>query len=180
MNQKRYQIIAEVLHDCSASFFNKDFLKLISIEELLDIVKNAKDKRIAFRAAWALEHIVLQHVDFGLKFCNELIHLYCTTNNDSVLRCLSKIIMLITKQNDNIKEEQTENILNKTFTLIEQNDCPVALRCNAYDILFNMTLKEKWIASELTIHLNLDLERNPSAALTSRAKRILKKLERIS
>ena len=181
MIETRFEKIKEALYSYGASDLNKNILENITLEELLHVASSTKDERAAFRAAWALEHVLLNDKILLQENQDEILQIYRVSNNWSVLRSISKMVMELTKHSLHIlSDEQIELTLNKSFHLMENLDCPVAVRCNVYDILFSFCQKEKWVAQELTTQINFDLERNATPALLSRGKRILLKLERIS
>jgi len=184
MDYQKLKNISTALYSYSAVDFNDAFLQQISIQDLLDIITLNEDERAIFRAAWALEHLLLKNSKYLLQYQLECVLIYLDATNWSLLRSISKIIMTLLKKpmySATLHEDHTiGHILDKSFKLIENKDCPIALRCNVYDIIFLAGQNEKWVLSELKTQLYFDLEKSPTPALKSRARRLLNKLERIT
>ncbi|ERJ59771.1 hypothetical protein [Sphingobacterium paucimobilis] len=181
MDNQRFQTISEALYQYGASDLNKDILKHISIDELICVSTSTENQRAAFRAAWALEHILLSSVDLLHRYQKQIATLYITTTNWSVLRSISKLLLELHKASkkglDLPDEDNEEKLLEKTFQLLADTNCPIAVRCNAYDILLAFVVKHPWLAHELRIQIQFDLEKKNTPALSSRGLRILKKLK---
>lgn len=180
MDSIRFNTISEALFSYGASDLNEQILTTISLEELLSICSSLNNNRASFRAAWALEHILIGNRTLLVQQKPQLLYIYSTTTNWSVLRSLSKLVIELTKELKRerkfISEEEEENLLEKTFQILNDVDCPIAVRCNAYDILMAYVPKHEWLAHELRIQIQFDLERSSTPALASRGMRILKKL----
>ena len=183
MHSERIEQIIEALFSQSASVIKRGILRYASIEELLKLSLHPKE-RLAFRAAWAVEHVLLSDDKKDLHhWIAAIINVYKSSSNWSVLRSISKLMMEILQDKDAFSkptEEDAESILNTTFLILENSDCPIAVRCNAYDILVFFAPQHEWIIQELSLRIKLDLERNETPALKSRAKKVLKRLERIA
>lgn len=180
MDDRRFSIISEALYTYGASDLNEQLLKTISLEELVFLCASTRDSRTSFRAAWALEHILIKNRDLLQQTTKKLIESYFTITNWSVLRSLTKLIIEITNESrqhsHSLSEEEEEKLLAKTFNILSDIDCPIAVRCNAYDIIFALIPQHEWLANELRIQIKFDLEKNTTPALLSRGLRILKKL----
>ena len=183
MHPQRIQQITEALFNNSASVIKRGILEYVTLEELLDLSLHP-DERTAFRAAWALEHVLLADGNKNLlPYYSSILTIYNQSQNWSVLRSISKLLMLILKDQttlNSIQESDVENILNTTFGILEDQDCPVAVRCNTYDILCEFVYLHPWLAHELRQRMQLDLEKNEMPALKSRAKKVMQRLERIA
>lgn len=183
MHPQRIQQITEALFNNSASIIKRGILKYVTLEELLTLSLHP-DERTAFRAAWALEHVLQADGSKDLlSQYSSILKIYNQSHNWSVLRSISKLIMLILKDRktlDSMPESDVENILNTTFRILEDQYCPVAVRCNTYDILYAFVTLHPWIAHELRQIMQLDLEKNEMPALKSRAKKVMQRLERIA
>lgn len=182
MQQERINKIKEALYKNSASVVKEGILQYVSIEELFELSLHTTE-RLAFHAAWALEHVLLIQKVILFKNKNQIVSVFAASNNWSVLRSFSKLVMEVQKnkiKHSLVNEDEKEIILNKTFDILENSACPIAVRCNAYDILCYFASTEDWISTELRHRIQLDLEKNNTPALRSRAKKVLNKLERIS
>ncbi|MDR2285238.1 MAG: hypothetical protein LBE37_18645 [Sphingobacterium sp.] len=180
MDKTRFNTISEALYTYGASDFNTAILTSISIDELIFISTSTEVPRAAFRAAWALEHLLLHSPPLLHQYQGQIIDLYTSSNNWSVLRSITKLTIALTKANSKdttlLSDEQEEGLLEKTFQVLAAVDCPIAVRCNAYDILFTLTIKHEWLAQELRTQILFDLEKNKTPALSSRGQKILKKI----
>lgn len=176
--------ISETLYNYSVSDFNENLLKDISIQELIDVVNNNINDRTTFRACWVLEHMLLRQPNLLKEYKIQIINIFLDSNNWSALRSISKLIMALLKNPLRYvfyRDKEIEGyLLDKTFSILSDKDCPIAVRCNAYDIAFMIGLEEEYILRELKTQIHFDLEKSSTPALRSRAKKILKKLERIA
>lgn len=183
MDSNRFQILSEALYSYSVSDFKEQLLATIPLEELLWLSLSPQDQRTSFRAAWALEHILMANDALLLQNKKQVLYTYYSATNWSVLRSISKLVMVLTKelkqQSHFLSAEEEENLVNKTFEILGKVECPIAVRCNAYDILLALASTQTWLVNELRIQIQFDLEKNSTPALSSRGLRILKKLERI-
>jgi len=181
MQQKRIDQITEALYSNSASVIKEGILQYTTIEELYELCLYPVE-RTAFRAAWCLEHVLLNaNKEVLLRRKMQTFQVYSDSSNWSVLRSISKIVMetlnLVVQA---LEEKETELLINKTFDILEDSECPIAVRCNCYDILCTIAENEDWLISELRERVKLDLSKNVTPALKSRAKKVSKKLERIA
>lgn len=181
MLQNRIDQITEALYTNSASVIKEGILQYASIEELYELCLYPVE-RTAFRAAWCLEHVLL-NANKEVLFNNKMqtFQVYSESNNWSVLRSISKIVIeTINLLVQALEEMNTELLVNKTFDILENSECPIAVRCNCYDILCTLVDQQDWLIPELRERIKLDLSKNESPALKSRGLKILKKLERIT
>lgn len=182
MTSNKTEILKEALNHFGASDFNEDLLKEINLHNLLEWSILEKEPRLCFRSSWALEHILLKnnkHID---NIYEELVENYSQVKNWSSLRSYSKLMMwLLSKKNETIilSEYELEKILEKSFKIIEDITCPVAVKVNAYDILFGLIPYYDWLANELKLLIELDLEKENTPALRSRGIKILNKLDKL-
>jgi len=183
MDYQKIKNISTALYSYSAVDFDTDFTQKISIQDLIDVIHIDEDERASFRAAWALEHLLLKDINSLRKYKKEILQMYFASTNWSALRSLSKIVIMLLKNPLvyilYIDEELQGHLLDKTFKLLEDYDCPIALRCNAYDIVFMTGKEENWVLNELKTQIYFDLEKKPSAALKSRGEKLLKKINRL-
>lgn len=182
MDKLRFNTLSEALYTYGASDLNEQLLQHISLDELFYLTDSTQDQRTSFRAAWALEHILFHNRVLLQQNRSNVLDLFARNSNWSCLRSLSKltieILASIKQPSQSISEQETEKILEKTFSLLEHNDCPIAVRCNAYDIIYLLQSKYEGLAQELSVQIEFDLEKNKTPALLSRGLKILKKLNR--
>lgn len=182
MNVQKIKQNSAALYSYSAVDFNSDFLKIMSIEDLIDIILLNEDERAVFRAAWALEHLLLKDAVLLTQHENKTFEMYNTSDNWSALRSLTKIILAIFKNKPSLidsEEELAGIILDKSFRLLVDTECPIAVRCNLWDIIFALANTNKWILEELKAQIQLDLEKNATPALLSRGNKIFKKIAKV-
>lgn len=180
MDSIRIQEISTALLKYSAVDFNKDFLKTYPIQDLIKTLQYSKVDRVVFRAAWALEHLLLQEKQVKTEHQESILNFFTSTTNKSALRSTSKLI-INWLNNDNtslFKNEEIESsVLNKSFELLENPETPIAVRANMYDLIFKLGKKEEALLNELKNYILFDLEKQNSPALNSRGKKILKTLK---
>lgn len=178
MEQSKLHNLSSTLHSCSVDDFNENFLQLISLQDLIDIIFINPDYKTVFRASWALEHLLFQNKNLLLSHRNDIFKIYLQTINWSALRSITKLIIEILKTPSisKLSEELEGHLLDKTFQLLDDKECPIAVRCNCYDLIYLLAQKNKWVLSELKTQLYFDLEKNPTPALKSRANRIINKI----
>ena len=179
MNQDIDHKLIESLYSYSASnHFELSSLNP-SVNQLIYIIENTHTARLAFKAAWALEHKLEKDTVLRSQHYVDLCRIYMHSKNWSVLRSISKMMIGIAKSDSNQLLKQ-EAVLERSFTLIENPDCPIAVRSNIYDILYFFCNKHKDLILELKMIIQLDLEKIDSAAIRARSKIILRKLEGIA
>ena len=151
----------------------------VSIELLLEWSLDEQFPRLAFHSAWALEHLLKGAPSLLMQKASQVQQQYLQSTNWSVLRSYSKLMMVLTADKvwlDDLKEADREDILEKTLALVDQVDCPIAVKVNCWDILSALVSVFSWLGRELQLQIQLALEKNPSPALKSRGIRILKRL----
>jgi len=177
MDKQHKDSLAKVLLENSALDLYGHILKKYTVEDLLALSRQADHYRVAFRAAWTLEHILLKHKDILIDYSRETIDLYLYTDNDSSLRSISKLIIQLLKTAPALfSPEDQEHIISKTFQLIEKENCPIALLVNCWDILYLLSKNHDWIQQELKLHILFHLEKNSTPASKSRGNKTLYKL----
>src|SRR5690606_4900889 len=180
MSKNKQEQLIQVLLQNSALDLYKNILHAIRMEDIFALAQQDKQARLAFRATWTLEHILLDRLDLLDRYKVQAIELCVDSQNDSSLRSTSKLIMIILQRKTILSDDAQEAIIHKAFDLVERNDCPVALLVNCWDILYLFCKNQPWIADELRMHISFHLEQNATPASLSRGNRILKKLERIT
>lgn len=148
----------------------------ISCEDLLAASMDPH-KQTAFRAAWLLEHIVLNEPSLLQGFYLKFLDYLPIQHNWSCIRSYSKLLMLATERKSPIEhsEEQEEHIIEHSFRWLIAKDAPVASVVNCMDILYNLSSKHPWVKDELAAQIKF-LLKTPTAALAGRGNRILKRI----
>lgn len=182
MSEKTEDKIKEALMHFGASDLNEEIFKVVSLDQLLRWSMEEENPRLCFRSAWAMEHILLKNPEHFNAIYKRLITNYQDVKNWSSLRSYTKLLMwLISKSNTSIAltEKEKEIILEKSFAIIDINDCPVAVKVNAFDILYRLIPTYEWVANELKLIIELNLEKENTPALKSRGTYILNKLAKM-
>lgn len=135
------------------------------------------DNQVSFRAAWLLEHVCIQQPALIPSIYDVFISRLSEQNHWGTVRSYTKIAMLSTDTRTAIPHsvEQEEILVEQCFHWLIHPECPVAVAVNCLDILFNLRKKNPWIEDELKVQIQ-HLLKNPTPALASRAKRVLKRM----
>jgi hypothetical protein len=136
-----------------------------------------KEYEVAFRAAWVLEYVFLDHPRLAFNELPTFLKVYPIQKNDSCKRHFTKIAMIITERRDLVELYDFEPVVETSFEWLIDENTPVAVRVNCMDVLFNLRNDFSWVAEELQPQIE-HLLKDGSAALQSRGKRLLKKLKK--
>ncbi|MGO1649958.1 MAG: hypothetical protein ACTHYC_00075 [Sphingobacterium sp.] len=179
MSDSQKDLKALILESSPSSF--DELRESVSIETLFRCSAEENRPRLAFRSAWALEHLLQRDPVLLEQYCSFVQDHFVSASNWSVLRSYSKLVMVLLSQREWWREagqNSKESLLEKSFSLVERGDCPVAVKVNCWDILFGLVQEFDWLAQELRMQIEIALEKEPSAAIKSRGARILTKLNR--
>ena len=178
MNHQDSNLINRLL-GLGVTDFDIKMLDEIPLSNLLVFSRSKSESKVSFRASWALEHILLKNPELLKSITEQLILNYQELQNWSSLRSYTKLITFILSPKSRslkISSKQLEIIMEKTFGLIEEIDCPIAVKVNCFDILYYLIEKYPWIQKELTLIIQFNLEKQNSPALNSRGKILLKRI----
>lgn len=175
-DQKNINLINRLI-SFGVSDFSLKILEEIPLKSLLEFSLLKSDPKVAFRASWALEHVLLKNPIYFDSLYKVLILNYQQIQNWSSLRSYTKLITFVVgNKNYAVNAKQQEIILEKTFELIEHKECPIAVKVNCFDILYHLIEKYPWIQNELILIIQFNLEKQNSPALNSRGNYILKRI----
>jgi hypothetical protein len=152
-----------------------DILQGISLVDLLNISLE-KDKKIAFRAAWVFETIVLKNTTLLKSVLPQFLDNLKKQKNWSCLRSYTKILLFLTSKKNKeytLQNEIEEEIIEHSFQWMIEPSCPVAVLVNCLDILNNLRKKHPWIYEELQAQISYFQRTKPSPALMSRTNKII-------
>lgn len=144
----------------------------------------SQDGAVAFRAAWILEYIATHDPERFMSIFEEFIHRLPTQRNPSCQRHFTKILMLVTSSKAPAPYRTAYSgidrgqVVETVFGWLIDPQTPVAVQVNCMDILFNMHSEFEWIREELRPQVEF-LMRDGSAAMQSRGKKILAKLNKV-
>ncbi len=143
-----------------------------------------RDDSIAFRAAWVLEYIAAHYPERFIPVFADFLSMLPSQRNRSCQRHFTKILMIITdpKAPENYRDAylcaDRERLAETVFGWLIDPHTPVAVQVNCLDVLYNLISEFDWIKDELKQQTEF-LLRDGSAAMQSRGKRILVKLNKI-
>lgn len=160
----------------------------VAPEELLQIATTTKYPT-CFHAAWVLENTLLPLPEALDYYLPTLIEHISQTSNPSVQRHLAKMVAFGLRR---ITERKTARIFEKEFwstnlepvedwcfqLLVEPSTKP-GVKAHCMEILFLLSLKQKWIAQELPFIIENQMELG-TPGLKAKGKEILKSLKKYS
>jgi hypothetical protein len=128
-----------------------------------------------WRAAWMVDKIHEKHPELVIPYLPVMSDFLLTTQNAGKKRHLLKLISL-----HEIPNEKIAVLLNFGYQTFTNASEPVAVRVHAMQILYNIALKEPEFAGELIELIEHEIEFHGSAGLTSRGRKLLKKLYKMA
>ena len=134
-------------------------------------ISGSDEKIIPQRAAWVISELCDRNQDLLLPYLEYMTNIFYTTQNESVLRNFSRTLSLMPFDNKNLGQ-----LLNRAFTLIENQMTPIAVRVHCITIVHRISKIEPDITNELRIVLEGLVEAG-SGGEKSRARKLLRKLE---
>ncbi len=158
--------------------------KAIPAALLHEVCFHTANESIAFYAAYVLEHIAFRYPERFIPVFNTFISRLPEQKNLSCQRHFTKILMAIThpKAPEIYQEAYSrvdrERLVETVFGWLIDPRTPVAVQANCMDILLYMSREFGWIREELKHQIEF-LMRDGSAALQSRGKKVLEKLNRL-
>ncbi|WP_053003605.1 hypothetical protein [Sphingobacterium sp. Ag1] len=167
--------LSVTLRSFEVTDFSLDILQGITLAELLNISLE-KDKKVAFRAAWVFETIVLKNTALLRSVLPQFLNNLKKQKNWSCLRSYTKILLFLTSKKNKeytLQNEIEEEIIEHSFQWMIEPSCPVAVLVNCLDILNNLRKKYPWIHEELQAQISYFQRTKPSPALMSRTNKII-------
>jgi hypothetical protein len=137
--------------------------------ELLEIT-TSKRSPIAFRAAWAIGHIVEKHPELIENHYNTIVKTVLTTQERGVRRCLLRAMNFHPLPQD---EDLLGELLDRCFVWLNSPDSQTSLKYYSMDFLYRMAKMIPEIKKEFADNLEQILPYQ-SASFKNRAKKILK------
>ena len=156
----------------------------IPIVGLHDLCYDTAHPKLAFRAAWVLEYIAVHHPDRFVPIVKSFLTKLAEQKNRSCQRHFTNILIRITHPNAHkgyrevLQSADREQLVETVFSWFIDPDTPVAIQANCMDVLLHMSSEFEWISEELKQQIAF-LLRNGSAAIQSRGKKVLAKLNKI-
>ncbi|MES2747029.1 MAG: hypothetical protein V4648_01545 [Bacteroidota bacterium] len=134
------------------------------------------DDKIHFKGCWTLELVVEQNLQLLFPYLDTFCNTISKYKNDSAIRPMSKICMLLSKNKSSMLTTlQEEKIIETCLDWLIQDE-KVAAKAYAMRALCNFGKKYSWINAELKTILSQDYA-NHSPAYKAAAKDVLKRLK---
>jgi len=174
-HDEKLAFLSVTLRSFKVTDFSLDILQGITLADLLNISLE-KDKKIAFRAAWVFETIVLKNTTLLKCVLPQFLGNLKKQKNWSCLRSYTKILLFLTSKKNKeytLQNEIEEEIIEHSFQWMIEPSCPVAVLVNCLDILNNLRKKHPWIYEELQAQISYFKRTKPSPALMSRTNKII-------
>jgi len=127
-----------------------------------------------WRAAWMVDKIHEQHPELVIPYLQTMTDFVLTTQNSGKKRHLLKLISM-----NEIREEYLAILLNFCIEIFTNSAEPVAIRVHAMQTLFNIAQREPDFSGELIELIEHEMKYHGSAGLTSRGKKLVKKLDKL-
>lgn len=156
----------------------------IPITTLHDLCYDTGHSKVAFRAAWLLEYIVVHHPKRFLPVVDAFLCRLADQKNRSCQRHFTSILIRLTHPKayegyrGAIRSADRPQLVETVFSWFIDPCTPVAIQANCMDILLHMSYEFEWIKDELRQQIEF-LLRDGSAAIQSRGKKVLGILNRV-
>ncbi|MDR6736527.1 hypothetical protein [Sphingobacterium sp. 2149] len=172
---EKLAFLSVTLRSFEVADFSLDILQGITLSDLLNISLE-KDKKIAFRAAWVFETIVLKNTALLKSVLPQFLDNLKKQKNWSCLRSYTEVLLFLTSKKNKeytLGNEAEEQIIEYSFQWMIDPPCPVAVLVNCLDVLNNLRKKHPWVQEELQAQINYFQRTKPSPALMSRTNKIM-------
>jgi len=158
----------EVLHLAKAALAQHNLLKK-AVE-----ISAGNQQQGAIRASWMISHAFDLEPSTVLSYLNDLVKISLETPLESVRRIYLRIIA-----NTSINEAQAAQLIDPCLRWMMSESQPVAVRCNALQVVSNICVTEPLLAREVIVIIQ-ELEEFGSPAFKSKSRQVLKRLKKIS
>ncbi|HEY3370090.1 MAG TPA: hypothetical protein VGK10_04530 [Prolixibacteraceae bacterium] len=140
------------------------------LNALLKIAFDECDER-NWRAAWMVDKMHEQHPELVIPYLPAITDFVLSTQNAGKKRHFLKLISL-----HPIPEDRMVSLLNYCINAFTSASEPIAVRVHAMQILFNIAEQEPDFVGELIDLIENEIELHGSAGISSRGRKLLKKL----
>ncbi|MEC3881274.1 hypothetical protein [Parapedobacter sp. 10938] len=153
----------------------------VPMAALHDLCYDAKNRMLAFRAAWLLEYIAVHHPDRFVTIAAPFLTRLPSQKNPSCQRHFTNILRRVTHPRapqiyrDALFATSREQVVETVFNWFIDPHTPVAVLANCMDVLSDFSEEFEWIREELKQQIEF-LLRDGSPAIQSRGKKVLEKL----
>lgn len=128
--------------------------------------------RLTQKASWVVNHVAENNLQLLNPYLKKLILNLENEITDAVKRNTIRLLQFI-----EIPEELQGTLINICFDFLQKRDSPVAVKAFSMTVLYNHCKAQPELANELKLVLE-ELLPYGSAGIKSRAKKILKKLDK--
>ncbi|MDW3651544.1 MAG: hypothetical protein R8P61_30975 [Bacteroidia bacterium] len=141
------------------------------VKELMEIFFS-EDTRLVQRSAWVLTHLSTRRPYLLRPYLPQMVKNLDTPKHDAVLRNTLRYFDMI-----NLPEDLMGEVADKCFHYLNSPEYPIAIRVFSMGTLYNISLKFPELQRELILVIKEHLPFG-SAGFKSRAKRILRKIDK--
>jgi 8-oxo-dGTP diphosphatase len=131
------------------------------------------DKKLAFKASWALSKVYDKIPEYVLPYLNRLTESLENVDNESVQRSFLRILSLSDLNSVSVRNHGI--LANHCFSMLKSGFSAIAIKAYSMEIIYKLTQIYPELANELSATVNL-LDVDLPAGVKSRARIILKKL----
>ena len=128
---------------------------------------SSKNPKVAWHAAWVIDHAVDAEPSRLKPYLNELIEKLPNLTSSSLKRHFTR--MLIKQE---IPEEKLGQMVDVLFSLLKHSEA-IAVQANALQLLYQIAMKEPDLKGELIDVLETMLEEEQSRGIMSKGRKIL-------
>ena len=156
----------------------------VPIVGLHDLCYDTEHSKLAFRAAWVLEYLVVHYAERFLPVAGDFLRRLGDQQNRSCQRHFTNILIRLTHPKAHkgyrevMRSADREQLVETVFGWFIDPRTPVAIQANCMEVLLHMSDEFEWIKDELKQQINF-LLRDGSAAIQSRGKKVLGVLNRL-
>lgn len=162
---------------------NRVIGQLILEENLWDDalqLSRSGEPQVAFRASWALEWAYIADNSQIEARADTFIEDLLDSSNQSVQRVYSKMVCdMLRRGSVVLTDNKATDIVDKCFSLLTDDNTPVAVKVWQIELLCDFTTRFDWIEENLTaIVRNLSEHPDCSPAMAAHSRRYLQKIAR--
>jgi hypothetical protein len=128
--------------------------------------------RLAWHAAWVIDHVSEADPSKLVPYVSEIIDLLTIVKSNSLKRHFTRMLL-----SQKIPENRMGILVDVLYDLLSPSEA-IAVRANALQLLFNITLIEPELKSELISVTESILEEELTPGMISKSKRVLLALRR--
>jgi len=158
----------EILHLAQVALSHPELL-----EKAVEISAGS-NQHGAIRASWMISHAFDLEHSAVLPYLNDLVRIALETPHESVRRIYLRVIA-----NTSIQEVHASQLIDPCLRWMVSESYPVAVRCNAMQVVCNICIMEPTLAHEVMVLIQ-ELEEFGSPAFKAKSRHVRKRLAKIS